>query len=540
MSEPTEVPLLRTEQLSKTFPGVVAVDRVDFDVLPGEVHALVGENGAGKSTLIKILGGVYQADSGRILFGGREASFTSTHQSQTSGISVIYQEFNLIPDLSVAENIYIGREPKTAGLLLHWSRLNARARELLDLLDMPIDPRRYVGDLSVAERQMVEIAKALSYESRLIIMDEPTATLTGKEVRKIFEIIRTLRRRGVSIIYISHRLEEAFELAGRITVLRDGQKIGTRRTAETSREEIIEMMVGRVVKDYFTRAEGGASRLPKTAAMRTSREDAMRASSATPASAPAGAAERREPLLEVRGYSVADHVEDLDFAVYRGEILAVAGVIGSGVHGLLQSLYGVLPKKAGEVLFEGRPVSIGKPRDAIRLGIGYVTEDRKNAGILPDMSVLHNLTLIVIRALCWLRGLFIREAEELARFQQIRQALDIKLAGPNQRVIFLSGGNQQKVLIGRTLLTDCKALILLEPTRGIDIGAKAEIHRLLRELAGRGMSIILTSSELPELVNLPDRCIVLYKGRKAAEFTRETMSSEGLVAAQIGQTARDS
>jgi ribose transport system ATP-binding protein len=496
--------LLRTHQLTKTFPGVVAVDQVDFDVRPGEIHALVGENGAGKSTLIKVLGGVYMADGGRIVFDGREVSFASTHQSQESQISVIYQELNLVPDLSVAENIFIGREPKSAGVLINWRRLNAQAGKMLDRLDVKIDPRAYVADLPVAQRQMVEIAKALSYRSKLIIMDEPTATLTEKEVLKIFEIVKALRAQGVAIIYISHRLEEAFELSDRITVLRDGRKIGTTDTNQTNKDEIVEMMVGKVVKEYFAEA--------------------------------AATAGSKEVLLEVRNYSVADHVEDVSFQVHKGEILALAGVIGSGVHGLLQSLYGVIPKKAGEVFFAGRKVAIEKPKDAIRLGIGYVTEDRKNAGILPDMSALHNLTLIIIRAVSWLRGLFIRGRVEMERFQHMKQTLNIKLAGPGQRVIFLSGGNQQKVLIGRTLLTDCKALILLEPTRGIDVGAKAEIHRILRELADRGLAVILTSSELPELVNLPDRCLVFYKGRIATEFTRETMNSEKLVAAQIGHT----
>jgi ABC-type sugar transport system ATPase subunit len=495
---------LRTVQLTKRFPGVVAVDKVDFDVRPAEIHALVGENGAGKSTLIKILGGVYLADGGRLILDGKEVSFSSTHESQLAGISVIFQEFNLIPDLTVAENIFVGREPKTAfGALIDYRRLNARASEVLATLDMPLDVRSYVSDLSVAQRQMVEIAKALSYESRLIIMDEPTATLTDKEVRKIFEIVNNLRQRGVSLIYISHRLEEAFELSDRITVMRDGRTVGTLDTKATNKDAVIELMVGKVVKEYFAASSKGES--------------------------------TREPVLEVRDYSVADAVEGLSFTLYRGEILALAGVLGSGAHRLLQSLFGVVPKRSGAVFFEGRSVEIERPRDAIRLGIGYVTEDRKNAGLLPAMSVLHNLTIIIIRALALLRGTFIRDAEERRRFEDIRGRLDIKLAGPGQRIIYLSGGNQQKVLIGRTLLTDCKVLILLEPTRGIDVGAKAEIHRILRQLADRGMSIILTSSELPELVNLPDRCIVLYKGKKAAEFNRQTMDSNKLVAAQIGQ-----
>ena len=496
--------LLKMVGVTKTFPGVVAVDDVDFDVRYGEVHALVGENGAGKSTLIKILGGVYDLEKGSIFFDGDEVSFTSTHQSLMSGISVIYQEFNLIPDLSVAENIFIGREPKRiAGRFVHWKKLNADAKGVLDRLEIQIDPRTFVSDLPVAERQMVEIAKALSFESKLIIMDEPTATLTDREVKKLFEIISGLRREGVSIIYISHRLEEAFELADRITVLRDGKKIGTRICTETSEGEIIEMMVGKVVKDYFA------------GEVRKQRE--------------------RELIMEVKNYSIADHIEDVSFELYRGEILGFAGVIGSGVHHLLRSLYGVEPKKGGQMIFEGKPVEIRSARDAIKLGFGYVTEDRKNAGILPDMTVLHNVTIIIIKLLTFLRGMFIKNSTEREKFNEINRNLNIKFADYGQKIIYLSGGNQQKVVIGRTLVTNCKVLILQEPTRGIDVGAKAEIHRIMRELANRGISIIMTSSELPELVNLPDRCIVLYKGRIAAEFDRESMEEEKLVAAQIGQ-----
>ncbi len=295
--------LLRLEKVTKTFPGVVAVDRVDFDMRYGEVHALVGENGAGKSTLIKILGGVYLLDEGKIYFDGDEVVFYSTHQSQESGISVIYQEFNLIPDLSVAENIFIGREPKRiANRFINWKQLNADAKDILDRLDVQIDPRKYISDLPVAERQMVEIAKALSIKSKLIIMDEPTATLAEKEVKKLFEIINGLRSEGVSIIYISHRLEEAFELSDRITVLRDGRKIGTRVSAETDEGEIIEMMVGRVVKSYF-----GGERQAST---------------------------EKEVIMEVKNYSIANAVEAVSLKLYKGEILGFAGILGSGVHHL--------------------------------------------------------------------------------------------------------------------------------------------------------------------------------------------------------------
>jgi len=497
--------LLKMTGVVKTFPGVVAVDNVDFDIKRGEVHALVGENGAGKSTLIKILGGVYELEAGTIYFDGEQIFFTSTHQSQIRGISVIYQEFNLVPDLSVAENIFIGREPKRiGGRFINWKKLNADAAAVLDRLDVSIDPKKFVSDINVAERQMVEIAKALSFSSKLIIMDEPTATLTEKEVKKLFEIINAMRHGGVSIIYISHRLEEAFELSDRITVLRDGKKIGTKLCSETNDGEIIEMMVGKVVKSYF----GGMRKK----------------------------ADKRELVMEVKNYSIADYVDDVSFKLYRGEILGFAGILGSGVHNLLRSLYGAEPRKSGEIIFEGRPVYINTVRDAIKLGFGYVTEDRKISGVLPDMSVLHNVTIIIIKILTFLKGLFIKNSLERKKFDEMKKSLNIKFADYNQKIIYLSGGNQQKVVIGRTLITNCKVLILQEPTRGIDVGAKAEIHRIMLELANKGISIIMTSSELPELVNLPDRCIVLYKGRIAARFDRETMDEEKLVAAQIGQS----
>ncbi len=499
--------ILTLTGIVKKFPGVVALDHVDFDVDKGEVLALVGENGAGKSTLIKILGGVHLQDSGEVLFDGKEVAFTSTVQSRQSNISVIYQEFNLIQDLTVAENIFIGREPRfIGGRFINWKIINREAKKILTRLDSAIDPKAYVSDLPVAERQMVEIAKALSFEAKLIIMDEPTATLTEKEVKKLFEIVKKLRLEGVSIIYISHRLEEAFELSDRITVLRDGKNVGTRRTKNSTESEIIEMMVGKVVKDYFAHAGG------------TSTE--------------------RDVVMDVRNYTIADYVEDVSFSLHRGEILGFAGVIGSGVQQLLQSLYGVIPRKSGEIYFENEKVEINSTGDAIRLGLGYVTEDRKDSGIIPDMSVLHNSSMIIIRGLARLKGLLIDEKEEARKFTGIRERLAIKMADPSQKIIYLSGGNQQKVVIGRTLLSDCKVLILLEPTRGIDVGSKAEIHKILRELADQGLSIIMTSSELPELINLPDRCLVMYRGRIVGEFDRSSIQEEKLVAAQIGHGIR--
>jgi len=497
---------LELTNITKIFPGVTALDDVDFDVKKGEVHALVGENGAGKSTLIKILGGVYRPDKGNIFMDGNKITISNTQQAQLNKIAVIYQEFNLIPDLSVAENIFIGREPKIIGkTFINWRKLNYDAREILKKLDIDIDCNKYISDLSVAERQMVEIAKALSVDARLIIMDEPTASLTEKEVAKLFEIIEELKSREVSIIYISHRLEEAFELSGRITVLRDGKKIGTKITKETDEEEIVSMMVGKIVKEYFIdRSKVQAD---------------------------------EEVILEVKDYTIADEVQNASFKLHRGEILGFAGVLGSGIHPLLRSIYGISPKTSGEIYFEGKKVDIRRSRDAIDLGIGYVTEDRKNEGLLYDMSILQNLTIIITRLLTFFKGLFIKTQKERETFNKMSKDLDIKYANYNQRIVFLSGGNQQKVIMGRTLVSNCKVLILLEPTRWIDVGAKAERHRKMIEPPKQGISIILSSSELPELINLADRTIVFYKGKIAAEFNRENMEEEKLVAAQIGQSA---
>lgn len=494
---------IELKNIRKIFPGVVALEDVDFDVKYGEVHALVGENGAGKSTLIKILGGAYQPDGGEIIIEGKHANIAATFMAQQFKIAVIYQEFNLVPDLSVAENIFIGREPKIGRSFVNWKKINSDAAQILEKLDIDINPKKFISDLSVAEKQMIEIAKSLSMDAKLIVMDEPTASLTEKEVLKLFSIIQELRKKGVSIIYISHRLDEAFKLSDRITVLRDGRKIETKKTSETNQNEIVSLMVGKVVKDYFSEKK-----------QKTGDE---------------------EVIMEVKNYNIADSIYDMNFKLHKGEILGFAGVLGSGIHHLLRSLYGAEQKSSGDVYFENQKININKPSDAIKLGIGYVTEDRKGEGLLYDMSVLQNLSIIIIKALTAFKGLFIRQKKELDVFNGMAKELDIKYANVNQRIIYLSGGNQQKVIMGRTLVSECKVLILLEPTRGIDVGAKAEIHKIMIALADKGISIIMASSELPELVNLTDRCFVLYKGRLAAEFTRENMDEEKLVAAEIGK-----
>lgn len=494
---------IELRNIKKIFPGVVALEDVDFDVKYGEVHALVGENGAGKSTLIKILGGVYQPDGGEIIIEGKPEIIANTSIAQRLKIAVIYQEFNLVPDMSVAENIFIGREPRIARLFINWKKINNDAAEILKKLDININPRKFISELSVAEKQMIEIAKSLSMDAKLIIMDEPTATLTEKEVVKLFSIIEELRKKNVSIIYISHRLDEAFKLSDRVTALRDGKKIETKKTIETNQDEIVSLMVGKIVKDYFS---GERKKTDKS-----------------------------EVVMEVKNYNIADSVYNVNFKLHKGEILGFAGVLGSGIHHLLRSLYGATQKTSGEVYFERKKVEIRKPSEAIKLGIGYVTEDRKGEGLLHDMSVLQNLSIVIIKMLTFFKGLLIKEKKEVKVFNGMAKELDIKYANINQRIIYLSGGNQQKVIMGRTLVSECKVLILLEPTRGIDVGAKAEIHKIMTRLANQGISIIMASSELSELVNLTDRCIVFYKGKMVAEFNRDNMDEEKLVAAEIGK-----
>ncbi|HAX17764.1 MAG TPA: D-xylose ABC transporter ATP-binding protein [Actinobacteria bacterium] len=488
---------IELKNIKKIFPGVVALEDVNFDVGYGEVHALVGENGAGKSTLIKILGGVYQPDAGEIIIEGKKESITNTSTAQRLKIAVIYQEFNLIPDLSVAENIFIGREPKIAKSFINWKKINNDASEIMKKLDININPRKFISELSVAEKQMIEIAKSLSMDAKLIIMDEPTATLTEKEVVKLFSIIKELKKKNVSIIYISHRLDEAFQLSDRITVLRDGKKIETKKTMETNQDEIVSLMVGKVVKNYFSE-------------------------------------EREKPdeskvVMEIKNYNIAGTVYDMNFKLYQGEILGFAGILGSGIHHLLRSLYGATQKTSGEVYFEERKVEIRKPSDAIKLGIGYVTEDRKGEGLLNDMSVLQNISIIIIKMLTFFKGLLIREKKELEMFNDIAEELDIKYANINQRIIYLSGGNQQKIIMGRTLVSNCKVLILLEPTRGIDVGAKTEIYTLINQCVERGDAIIMISSELPELLGVADRIMVMRDGRVVDILDKENATQESVI-----------
>ncbi|MFT4148840.1 MAG: sugar ABC transporter ATP-binding protein [Paracoccaceae bacterium] len=471
--------LVRMEGIDKRFPGVHALKAVDFDLRAGEVHALMGENGAGKSTLMKILSGVYQPDGGTILIDGQAVTLPSPAAAQGLGIGIIHQELALMRDLTVAQNIWIGREPRLSFGRLDEARLNADTAEIFRGMNIAMDPRTPVGDLTIAKQQMVEIAKALSHRSRVLIMDEPTAALNDAEIAELFTIIRRLRAEGVGVVYISHKMDEIRRIADRVTVMRDGAYVGTVQAADTPIGRIIAMMVGRELTDE-------AVTIPDLSA------------------APVA--------LEVRGVSRGPLVRNISFSLKKGEILGFAGLMGAGRTELARAIFGAEPVEAGEILVHGRPVTIRSPSDAVRAGIGYLSEDRKYYGLALGMDVRANIAMASLPAHADRIGRIDEGA--LARIAQDYIArLSIRTPGDRQEVRLLSGGNQQKVVIAKWLLRDCDILIFDEPTRGIDVGAKAEIYRLLNDLAARGKAIIVISSELPEVLRLSHRIAVMCEGR---------------------------
>jgi len=493
-------PLIELREITKQFPGVRALDRVSFAVREGEVHALLGENGAGKSTLIKILTGAYQPDSGTILWNGQPVRFADTRQSQSLGIVAIYQELSLYPDLTVAENIFMGHQPRTRAGLVNWKAMTERARAILHELDADdLDVTQPVRGLSVGNQQRIEIAKALSQNARVLIMDEPTAALTQHDVERLFEIVRRLRERGVAIIYISHRLEEVFLLADRVTVLRDGQVVGeTLEVNKTNQAELIRMMVGRTLDTFFPKATAKVG----------------------------------DTVLEVRNLTCGRAVRNVSFSLKQGEIVGLAGLIGAGRSELAHVLFGITPADSGQILIGGRPATIRSPQDAMALGIAYVPEDRKNQGLLTAMNVRENITLAVLRQL--LNGVFVNLRAEGRVAREFINTLRIRASSLEQRVNELSGGNQQKVVVAKWLACKPRVLILDEPTRGIDVGAKAEIHRLMSELAQQGMAILMISSELPEILGMSDRILVIRQGQLVAEFDRAHATQERVIAAAMG------
>jgi ribose transport system ATP-binding protein len=469
-----------------------------LDVLQGEVHALVGENGAGKSTLMKILTGAIPKDGGTIRLDGRLVSIQAPSDALNLGINMIHQELNLIPELNVGQNILLGREPTLPGGRINWSELYERARKRLEMVGIDIDPRAIVADLSIAQQQIVAIGKALSRQARLIVMDEPTSTLTDRETESLFKLIRSLRDQGVSLIYISHRIEEIFEIADRVTVLRDGQGIGTRKVGEVNQALLVHMMVGRDIKDLFSKE----------------------------------AATRRNIVLELKGLYSAGFLKDINLTLYRGEILGLAGLVGSGRTTLARSLFGIEKTDAGEIWVEGQPVSIHSPEAAIRQGLGLVPEDRKEQALLLNMPVSDNIVISLLKKFSRLGFINFRETRRAS--QEYVNALDIRTPSLRQRVRNLSGGNQQKTVIARWLLLHPRVLILDEPTRGIDVGAKAEIHALMSRLAEQGVGILMISSELPEVLGVSDRILVMREGRIVAEFARGEATQDAIMLAATG------
>ncbi len=495
-------PLLRLEHIDKSFPGVRALVDVQFDVRPGEVHALLGENGAGKSTLIKIISGVYRAEAGTMLVDGDAVAFSNPREAQLHGIATIYQELLLYPELGVAENIFMGHAPRTRFGLIDWPMLRQQAVDILSSLDVhDIDVNRNVGTLSVGNRQRVEIARALSQNARLLIMDEPTAALTEADVERLFALVRLLRERGVAITYISHRLDEVFRLADRVTVLRDGQYVGTRHIEDTSEDDLISMMVGRTIDDLFPKLDTTV-----------------------------GAA-----VLELRGLNRRPLTNDINLKLHAGEIVGLAGLVGSGRSELAQAVFGFTPADSGEILLDGVPVQIKHPGHAMDLGIAYVPEDRASQGLIRQMTVRENVSLAVLKTLAS-GNVINRQAERDLAQRSIRQ-FNIRAWGPEQVVNKLSGGNQQKVVVSKWLAGTPRVLIMDEPTRGIDVGAKAEIHRLMSELAQQGLAILMISSELPEVLGMSDRILVMRQGHIVAGFSRDEATQENVATAMMSDAA---
>ena len=490
--------LLEVRDLSKRFPGVQALDEASLRVRRGEIVALVGENGAGKSTMMKILSGVYSADSGTILMDGEEVvPRDPTLARDHLGISIIYQEFNLAENLSVAENIFLGRLPTSNGFVRR-EQLYRQAGEFLGLLGTDLDPRAKVAHLNVAQQQMVEIAKAISYRAKLLIMDEPTAALTTREAESLFEVARGLKAKGTGIIFITHRLEEIFEIADRVTVMRDGKTVGNEAIDEVDRADVVRMMVGRELSEMYSERN----------------------------------AEIGCPLLEVKNLSTPDLLDDISFTLHHGEIVGLFGLLGSGRTELARALFGVGPTPSGQVTLGGCPLTMRSPADSTRLGLGYVPEDRKQHGLVLPMSVRENTSLVVLRELT--RATMVRRRAERKLTDRFIGDLGIRTPSREQRVNNLSGGNQQKVVVAKWLASDPKVLILDEPTRGIDVGAKAEIHTIMAELADRDVGILMISSELPEVLAMSDRVLVMHEGRLAGEFSRQEANEEVVMMAATG------
>ena len=478
--------LLEVENVGKSFPGVKALDNVSFRLKRGHVHALMGENGAGKSTLMKIISGIYTPDPGSFRLKGQEIRLHSPLDALRYGIAMIHQELNLMAFMTVAENIWIRREPLNGFGLVRHGEMRRRTQELFDRLDIHLDPDAEVRDLSVANRQMVEIAKAVSYDSDILIMDEPTSALTDREVDHLFKIIRTLKDQGKGIVYITHKMNELFEIADEVSVFRDGKFVGERAASEVTRDDIIKMMVGREITQMF----------PKM-------------------TVPIG-----DVILSVKGLTLAGRFHDISFDLRKGEILGLAGLVGSGRSNVAETLFGVTPATAGTIAIDGKPIVIKNPATAMDAGMAFLTEDRKETGCFLLLDITDNMQVALLRNSHVTAG-FVNEGEIEKLCLEQKDLLRVRTPNLHEPILNLSGGNQQKVLIARWLMTHPRILILDEPTRGIDVGAKAEIHRLISELAGKGVAVIMISSEMPEVLGMSDRVLVMHEGRMTGIVDRK-------------------
>jgi ribose transport system ATP-binding protein len=491
-------PLLELTGITKQFPGVKALDEAGLCVYPGRVMALLGENGAGKSTLMKVLTGIYQADAGTITYRGQPVAFRGPRESQDQGISIIHQELNLLPELSIAANIFLGREPRTRFGSIDHKQLRERSANLLTRLGVRHGPDTRLGDLSIGEQQMVEIAKALSFDASVIIMDEPTDALTDTETEQLFVVIRELRAQGCGIVYISHRLKEIFEICDDVTVLRDGKWIGECPVSSLDEDRLIEMMVGRRLDEQYPHL----SRAPGAVTLQVN---------------------------NIRGPGV----KEASFTLHEGEILGFSGLMGSGRTELMKLIYGAVRPSAGTLQLGGEPLAHRSAADGLAAGIAYISEDRKGDGLVLPLSVRENMTLCALRE--FVRGIHIDGAAERQAVGDYIRLFNIKTPSAEQPIRLLSGGNQQKVAIAKGLLTRPKVLILDEPTRGVDVGAKKEIYQLINEFKKGGLSVIIVSSEMPEVLGMSDRIMVMHEGRISAELNRNEANQERLMAAAVGK-----
>ncbi|MDU7708299.1 MAG: sugar ABC transporter ATP-binding protein [Clostridium sp.] len=494
--------ILNMSDITKRFPGVLALDHVSLRVKKGEVHALLGENGAGKSTLMKILAGAYVKDEGEIEVFSQKTELGNPKAAEKLGISIIYQELNLIPTLTVAENIFLGRYKMRGSIQVNWKEVYAAAEELLQELGVDVKATDYIRDLGIAQQQMVEVAKALSMKAKIIIMDEPSAPLTERETKNLFRIVKQLKESGVSIIYISHRLEEVLEICDRATVMRDGTTIKEIEIADVTMDEIIRLMVGRELKDKYPRIEKAIGK----------------------------------ELFRVENLCAGSKVQNINFSVREGEVLCVGGLVGAGRTETVRAIFGLDAKTSGKIFIDGKECEIRNPKDAIRAGIGFVTEDRKGEGLILKLGVGENVTLAALDS--FRSGIHLNLGKENNTVSEYVSRLNIKTPSIFQKVENLSGGNQQKVVLAKWLLSKCRVLILDEPTRGIDVGAKIEVYNLINELAKEGKAILVITSEIPELLGICDRVVVMARGRVSGTLTREEANQEAIMTLAVGAEER--